>query len=463
MPAILEPDAPIPAGRLRRFTGRLGHYVGNEGPPKPTLGGMMAKLPFEERPTPPISTMPQNPGDIAVGEGFEKMGLERRATTEAAKGGQILSNAEDMGEIVLSDNVPKMPPKPGNIVADRPGGATSEPLPQDRPAARSGPTPQQARIQAEMDAAAEQLTGREANALKNQRALVAGRASQTLNAPMAAEDLLSSVGQADAPAESAAGPTSRIRDKLAGVARNNPVTRAAEGVGGILGKVPGVARTGRILSRLTSSPVARFAGKYVYPAVEGLGAGMAFWHGREEDTDEIDPDTGEPVIDENTGVTQRVNKGIYEPTQDEMQYAARGKNNLLGAPLITKERTMGIPFTEDDKGEARTLPWAGGILGNAATDAALVGMSGPAAPFTALAIGGSKILRVAGAGGKAWAEASNAEDYKKASEAKYGTVEKATETRHKMEKETASKNAAKEREKFLIEMGSKYQVDFEGQ
>lgn len=448
--------------KKRRFLGTVKHYLG-EAEPKPTLGGMMSQL--EGRPVPqvPPSILPQSPQDLAVGEGFGKLGLERRAAEEAAKGGQLLSNAEDMGEVVLSDQVPKMPAKPGA----RPGGATSEPLPEDRPAAKSGPTPEQvrqARRQAGMDAAAEGITGRESAALQNQRTLARMRSSRELNSGV--ESLFSDVGPAEATAENAAG-VSRIRPKLAGAEPTPPpgeigslvkkvkgyASQAGSAVSGALDAVPGVSRTGRIISRAVKSPLGRFVGKGLIPMFEAKDL-MDKWNsGRMEPTTEIDPETGEPARDPRTGEPLMVSKGHFEPTPDDLAEASENANSVLGKPLFSPYKTeTNIPFTDTK------IPWARGII----PDVAELGVGYLAGgPIGLGAIAANKVAQAAAHYYKSGVEADKAEAERKGSEEKYGTVEKATATRKKMELERAAQEKNRARAEFLTRMRDEHGIDFD--
>lgn len=456
MPAILEPDVAT-APKKRRFMGSLRHYLGDAPPPKQTLGGMMSQ--FEGRPAyeAPPSILPPNPQDAAIGEGFGKLGLERRGAEELAKGGQLLSNAEDTGEIVLSDQVPKMPP--------RPGGATSEPMPEDRPAAKSGPTPQQARMQAEMDSAAESITGREASALESQRASVRTRASNSLNSP--AGDLFSEVGPAEATAENASGVGSKIRTKLAGVespglpgavgnlARKvkGGVSQAAESVGGILEKIPGVARTGRIAERLMHSPAMGLVGKYGIPLEQAWQMKNDWQSGRMEPTTEIDPETDAPYRNPDTGEPIMVNTGHYEPNEEDLANARSGGNSILGAPLMERyDSDTNIPFTDTK------IPWARGIIPDVAGELVGAALGGP---IGGAAMVGRQVAKAGAALYKGYDAKSKAREERKASEEKYGTVEKATATRHKMETERAETDKTQARIDFLTRMRDDLGLQFD--
>jgi len=447
--------------KKRRFLGALQHYRG-DADIKPTLGGMMAQL--EDRPVPIHPPGILNPQDAAIGEGFSKLGLAERAAKEAAGVGELVGN----DEVVLSSAVPKMPPKPGNVVADKPGGARSEPAPQDRPAAKSGPTPQQARMQAELDSVAEEITGRESTALQNQRTLARMRSSQELNSGV--ESLFSDVGGAGATAENAAG-ASRIRPKLAGVQPPPPPgetgslyqkikgygSQASDTVGGILKDIPGVSRTGRIISRAVKSPLARFAGAGMIPLFEAWDLKNKWQSGRMEPSTDIDPETGEPARDPNTGEPLMVSRGHFEPTPEDLasasEIAKEDADSVLGKSLFSTYKTnTNIPFTDTK------IPWARGIIPDMVDMGVGYAVGGP------IGLGAIAANKLATAGAeyyKKGVEEDRAEAERKGSEEKYGTVERATATRKKMDASRAIDEKNRARRDFLIRMRDEHGVQFD--
>lgn len=417
MPAIIDQPP-----KKRRFLGDLrktaSFYTGGDIPPEPMVPA--------EAIAAPVAAAAGAGGaveDVAALKSriaeLEAAAEKNRVAGEAAGSTgnvptvvkAVKKGAKKATALAAPGEVPAMPPKP--VAAPK---ATTAPAPKAAPTATQI---RQARLQAQMDAAAEAMTGGEAKAVAAQRAAIAQKAAALLNAPETpATDLLRTTAPAPgaATAEDAAGTgTSRIRAKLLG--KSGTVSEIlSEAYGG-----PGIARAGRAATRIAKSPVAK-------GILGGIGYGVRKL----------------PVVGESIGLYSDITRGhgpdaegkegIYEPSPEEYSYATKGADSAVGAPLFTMTDTE-IPFL----GKTR-IP--GGVIPDAIYKMGL----GPVGQAMAV---GRDIIKAPVHLYKGLAASAAAEKERLGSKAKYGTEAKATATRKAMVPITKARDAEKERQAAL--------------
>lgn len=324
-------------------------------------------------------------------------------TKAAAAGIPVNPITQELQEIQLqSTKVPAMPP--------REAGATSEPMPKDRPVAKSGRTPRQI----EMDITAEKMTGRENARLMAQRAEVGKKAEEALNA--GSRDLFTATHpvHAEKVGVPVADQGSRIRAKLEGIVPK-VVAKAPSGIM----EATGLARVGRAASRIGQSPAIKLAGRAV-PWLVPIGEAAGIFS---------DISQGRPGVDEEGN---KISVGMYEPNEEDYAAAREGAGTVLGMPLIKKSDLWGVPIPGGVAGEVL----AAGIFG----------------PTVGAMLAPRQVLKAGAQGYKAYSAAKAAEEERIGSEAKYGTIERATATRKAMEPEMNKKKLLQETQDLLNEI-----------